>query len=125
MREVDRHDLAVVVPLSRQRLRRRGFNQSLELARGAGIAVDVGVLIRAKDTVPQVGLSHHERHRNVVGAFAVTKRRDLDGARVIVIDDVTTTGATLQAAAAALLKAGACSVDALTLARAEIGTPGV
>lgn len=114
-------DLVLPVPLSRMRMRSRGYNQSAMLARwiaGArGVPYNAACLTRSKDTISQVGLSGEERRRNVLGAFEAVP--DLAaGKSLLVIDDVTTTGATMQACAKALILAGARQVYGLTLARA-------
>lgn len=116
-------DYLVPVPLHARRLRQRRFNQSLLLAQSvaklSGVACDPHILMRRRATPSQGGQSARGRRRNVAGAFAVrdgAKARIRD-ARLILIDDVYTTGATLEACARALKRAGAARVDALTLAR--------
>lgn len=117
-------DLIVPVPLSRSRLLRRRFNQSTrlggDLARRSGLPMDALSLIRLRSTASQVGLSRSEREANVRGVFAVREnRRDrIDGRRIVLVDDVSTTGATVCAATRALRRAGAESVAVLTLALA-------
>ncbi len=114
-------DCLVPVPLSELRLAQRGFNQSLELARAmrAGSAphlpIHRGVLRRQRNTTAQTNLALHERQANVRGAFVTTQR--LDGWRIGLIDDVMTTGNTLNEAARALKDAGAQCVVALVVAR--------
>ncbi len=113
-------DVLVPVPLHSSRLRERGYNQSellaRELGRLSGIMVQSNCLLRPRPTPPQVRTAAlKERQRNVRGAFTCTGR--LDGRRVLLIDDVATSGATLDACAAALKAAGAASVWGLTLAR--------
>jgi ComF family protein len=114
-------DVMVPVPLHRSRLRRRGFNQAALLARALSekidIPVDEGILVRHRRTAAQVGLDADERMRNVHDAFRCVSERAA-GRRVLVIDDVCTTGSTLEACAVALRQGGARSVRALTLARA-------
>ena len=114
-------DLIVPVPLHSKRKAERGYNQSSFLARvvgrGVGVPVDDHTLIRQRHTLPQVGLNFLERQRNVEGAFAC--RGDLKGKTVVVVDDVCTTGATLEACATALRVGGASAVWAFTLARAR------
>jgi predicted amidophosphoribosyltransferase len=111
------------VPLHRRRLARRRFNQSValarEIARQSGVPLETGLLSREKPTPPQVGLSRKLRAANMQGAFAVPPRRkgELAGRRLVLVDDVATSGATLNAAARALLRAGAERVDALVFAR--------
>ena len=111
--------LIVPIPLSFRGLRRRGYNQSMELARAYGPR---RVLRRIRDRGPQVGRGRSARFANVAGAFEVIA--PVEGASVVLVDDVVTTGATLAAAAAALWRAGAREVRAVTLTVAEPGTPG-
>lgn len=110
--------LLVPLPLSPERQRQRGFNQAQEiardLARRLALPVDA-VLQRPRGAPPQAGLPWSERVRNVRGAF--TARRRLDGARIILIDDVMTTGATLAEAASTARRAGALRVECWVVAR--------
>jgi ComF family protein len=118
-------DLAIPVPLHWRRMSSRGFNQSellLRLAsRGTGLRVDRGSLRRIRATPPQRGMNAELRAANVRDAFRVPLRHRLRlrGARVLLFDDVVTTGATLFAAARALREAGAAEVIGLCAARAE------
>lgn len=116
------HDLIVPVPLHRDRLRWRGFNQSHLLARRLGqhfnVRVDPFLLTRARPTPPQVGLDEADRRRNVAGAFAVRRITTLAGRHTLLVDDVYTTGATVEECARVLKRAGARRVDVLVLARA-------
>ena len=119
-------DVLVPVPLHRERQRERGYNQSALLARGiAGPELPVveDALVRLRPTAVQMTLGRDERRQNVAGAFGC---RDgaLRGRRVLLIDDVCTTGATLEACAAAARQAGAASVWALTLSRESGGLVG-
>lgn len=112
-------DVLVAVPLHRTRHNWRGFNQSLLLAQALGERERLPVvsgLARVRETPSQVGLSARQRYANVENAFAWTGR-PLAGERILLIDDVCTTGATLEACAVALRQAGASSVWGLTLAR--------
>lgn len=114
-------DLLLAVPLHDGRLRERGFNQAHLLARQWarkwGIRLDTAAMVRHRMTKPQTGLTLPARRRNVRGAFMV-KRPDLvKGRRVLLVDDVLTTGATVDECARVLMKAGAECVDVLTLAR--------
>ncbi|GBD44745.1 Adenine phosphoribosyltransferase [bacterium HR40] len=117
-------DLIVPVPLHRRRLFVRGFNQSALLARAvaarSGVPAVVDLLRKIRPTLSQQGLSAAARRENVTpAAFAVDRRRAslVVGARVLLIDDVFTTGTTLAACARVLERAGAARVEALTLAR--------
>jgi len=115
-------DLIVPVPLTRGRLLSRRFNQSailaLEVARHTGISAEPLALLRTRRTQPQVGLTRQQRRRNVAGAFAVAKGHAgrISGTKILLIDDVITTGATADACARALKRAGAARVDVLALA---------
>ena len=109
-------DRVIPVPLSAARLRGRGYNQSVEIARHlARGKLDVDVCVRRGDSVPQSELPWDERRRNVRGAFGC--RRPLAGATVAVVDDVMTTGATLDELALTLKRAGAARVVNWVVAR--------
>jgi ComF family protein len=116
-------DLLIPVPLHRRRLLSRRFNQSLLLARSlgkeSGLPVVADAMLRRRATPPQAGLSRNQRRRNVAAAFAVRPARKalIEGRRVLLIDDVLTTGATATACARTLKRAGAGHVAVLTLAR--------
>jgi ComF family protein len=110
----ERVDHVVPVPLSAARLRRRGYNQAVEIARHLG-KVDIGLCERTRDAPPQMELPYAERQRNVRGAFCCT--RTLIGAKVAVVDDVMTTGATLEEMARTLKAAGAVQVVNWVIAR--------
>lgn len=118
-------EVAMPVPLGLARLAERGYNQAALLARplalAFGMAYSPQALWRSRETRSQVGLSAALRKENVAGAFQADARR-VAGKRVMVVDDVTTTGSTLDACAAALLDAGATAVYGLTLARALAAT---
>jgi ComF family protein len=113
---------AVPVPLHPRRERERGFNQADDLAQGLGLPV-LRALRRVRSTKPQVELPAAQRHRNVKDAFAPTSH--ITGQIVVLVDDVTTTGATLSACARVLRDAGAAEVRALTAARVVIGAPAL
>lgn len=115
-------ELVMPVPLHRRRLWQRRFNQSAllasEIARAAGKVFAPEALARVKATRQQVGLSATERAKNVAGAFAVpdAARGIIAGRRVLLVDDVYTTGETSKAATKVLLRAGAAAVDVLVFA---------
>jgi ComF family protein len=115
-------DAIVPVPLHPRRERMRGFNQADDLARGLGLPV-VRLLRRVKSTQPQVDLPAAERHRNVRDAFAMARPRlwspqaSVTDLIVVLVDDVATTGATLEMCACVLKEAGVAEVRALTAAR--------
>jgi len=113
-------DLVLPVPLSPGRLRQRGYNQALLLARRLdGSRVHAQMLLRTRDAEAQSHLTRAERLRNLRGAFALDplQARQVAGRRVLLVDDVMTTGATLHAAAAPLREAGARHITAMVLAR--------
>lgn len=119
---LEQAELVLPMPLSKERLRERGFNQSLELARRlAPRKADSGILLRTLHTIPQSALGRAERMRNVRHAFAVepARAKQLDGARVVLVDDVMTSGASLFAAARTLRQSGARHIAAMVLARAD------
>jgi ComF family protein len=117
--ERERPDLLIPMPLHRARLRERGFNQAIEIGRivaaGLGIPLEADICRRIRDTAGQTGLNWKDRRRNVRGAFACDK--DLAGRRVAVLDDVMTTGATLDELGRVLRRAGAADVGAWVVAR--------
>ncbi len=114
-------DIVVPVPLHRRKLWQRRFNQAAALAevvaREARKPCDCFALARVKATRSQVGLSRTQRAENVQGAFQATAGSALKGRRVLLVDDVLTSGATANAASRALLRAGAAQVDLLVFAR--------
>ena len=117
----------VPVPLARRRQLERLYNQSTELARVlgrlTGLAVDPGLVKRSRHTRQQVGLSADARHRNVAGAFTAHPdlARRLAGRRIVLVDDVITTGSTVAALTRALNRAGADKVDVISFARVVVG----
>lgn len=114
-------EVVVPVPLSKHRIQQRGFNQAALLSEAfgsrAGLPVDSRHLKRVEDTRSQVGLDPFERWHNVLQAFNA-ESRSFEGADVLLVDDLFTTGATLSACATAIRAAGARSVAGLTVARA-------
>jgi ComF family protein len=115
-------DLIIPVPLHPKRLRWRGFNQALllarQLSRAYGIATDPFLLRRIKETPPQTQLNEEERRRNVRDAFALSAGRSLKGKNVLLVDDVYTSGATVNECSRTLERSGAEQVFVVTLARA-------
>lgn len=116
------YSLILPVPLHPRRLRQRGFNQSVilarEISRQHGVDMDFRALRRIVDTESQAGLKKEERRSNIRKAFSITGPERLRGQKILLVDDVYTTGSTLAECAKTLLKGGAEAVGALTLARA-------
>ncbi len=114
-------DLVLPVPLHPSRLRSRGFNQALLLARacfpGWRERIDPGLLVRRRPTVPQTGLTGASRRRNLRGAFAVRGKERLQGRRILLVDDVFTTGSTVRECVAVLRRAGAARIEVFTFSR--------
>jgi ComF family protein len=114
-------DAVVPVPLHPDRKRERGYNQAeliaRPLAKRLGIGMAPRLLIRTKPRPPQLLLSRSERWKSVHGAYATRDGVRVDNLRILLVDDVMTTGATLDACARALRKAGAAEVFGLTVAR--------
>ena len=115
-------DLLVPVPLHPSRRRDRGFNQARllarDLARLRGLRVLDGCLVKTRNAPPQAGLRAADRERNVVRAYAVRRPDRLRGRTIVLVDDVTTTGATVRECARVLMDSGAREVRAVTLAQA-------
>jgi ComF family protein len=126
--QVDISDLPfetiIPVPLHPRRLRKRGFNQAVLLGKGlarkTGRDMPLRALRRVRNTVPQVELHHSERQKNVRGAFAVRDRSAIKDRNILLVDDVFTTGATVNECARVLKQSGAGSVYVLTLARVGV-----
>ena len=114
-----RPDLLIPMPLHSRRLRQRGFNHATEIARevaaNLNLSLDLSVCERVRDTPPQVALAYEQRRRNVRDAFVC--HGDVAGKRVALIDDVMTTGTSLDELAKTLMKAGALTVEAWVVAR--------
>ncbi len=116
-------DVIIPVPIHRVRLIKRRYNQSALLCKylspKVGIPADYESLKRCRNTVPQVQLSEMARRNNLKQAFQVAKPQNIEGRKIVLIDDVATTGSTLNECAKVLHKAGAAAVYSLTLARTE------
>jgi ComF family protein len=116
-------DMIIPVPLHPKRLRWRGFNQSILLARQVSraynIPLDPFVVYRSKETPPQTQLTEAERRKNMRGVFSLNPQKSIDGKRVLLVDDVYTSGATVNECSRCLRQGGAKEVYVLTLARAE------
>ena len=119
---IDEYSLIVPVPLHPKRLRERGFNQALtlarEVARRHSLPLDFLALRRRVHTEAQVKLAGKERKANMREAFAIQDRGRIDGEEILLIDDVYTTGSTVMECARVLMRNGARKVAVLTLARA-------
>lgn len=118
----DQCDCVIPVPLHFKRLRRRGLNQSLLLAKvffreNSRITLKTKWLIRTRNTVPQTTLDGVKRRRNLKGAFDLAKRADIGGRIICLVDDVFTTGTTVSECSRVLLGAGAKEVRVITLTR--------
>jgi ComF family protein len=115
-------DVVAPVPLHRRRFRQRGFNQAWLLVKNwplsGGTELIHDLLVRTRETSPQTGLDRRQRRGNIKNAISVRRPGQVSGKRVLLVDDVLTTGATADACAHALVRDGAGRVDVLTLARA-------
>jgi ComF family protein len=120
---LDTADLLVPVPLHRRRRRQRGFNQAEAIARGIGGVPVRRLLRRTRATPSQTDLPAARRHANVRGAFRLARGTDVKGLRLVLVDDVCTTGATLESCARVLREAGAADVRAITAARVASKPP--
>jgi len=124
IKRLGEHDVLIPIPLHWRRLWGRGYNPSALLARSLGkklgLDVDCHVLKKSKNIIPQVGLSRDERLENIKGAFEIHSRRKarLADKKILLIDDVLTTGATVNECAKILMKEAHCqTVDVITIAR--------
>ena len=115
-------DLILPVPLHPKRLRWRGFNQAAIFAREVGyswrLPMDPFVLLRSRETAPQTDLTEEGRRKNVRGAFSLALAGAVQGKRILLVDDVYTSGATINECSRVLVRGGAKEVHVLTLARA-------
>ncbi len=119
---LDQADWVIALPLSAERLKERGFNQALELSRQ--LSPDKcanGLLLRVRHTRSQSSLKREDRLHNLDGAFAIEplRHRRLHGKRVVLVDDVMTSGASLFSAATILRQAGVAHITGLVIARTE------
>ncbi len=116
------YDFILPIPIHKKRLRERGFNQATLLANGIAktknIPVVTDVLVRHKNTSPQSSLDREARQTNIVGAFELQRKEVVQDKRILVLDDVFTTGATVREAVKVLWNADPVEIDVLTLARA-------
>lgn len=116
--DIPEYDGIVPVPLSSKSLKERGFNQSLLISRVLSkklrIPIYIDMLLKTRETLPQIGLNAKERVKNLKGSFEAKK---INGLRLLLVDDVMTTGATARECARVLMKAGAGDVIIITLAR--------
>lgn len=115
------YDFILPVPIHKKRLRERGFNQATLLANGIakteGVPVLTDALVRHRHTVAQSSLDREARQQNLIGAFEIRNPEILNGKRLLIFDDVFTTGATIREAVSELWTADPAEVDVLTLAR--------
>ena len=120
--DFESYDLLVPVPLHLRRLRERGFNQALSLAKCLGekyrIPIDCMGLKRTRWTEPQINLTRKERQRNVQGVFSIHDKDRFRSRNILLIDDVYTSGSTVNECAKVLMNAGTARVDVFTLCRA-------
>ena len=118
------YDIVIPVPVHMDKLKRRGFNHAELIGRGfvrrTGLRYDPGAIIRTRKTLPMKGLGHEERRANISGAFAIRNSRLplIKGARILLIDDIFTTGSTIDEIASLLKCNGAETVDFPTFAAA-------
>jgi ComF family protein len=119
--EIPRVDAVIPIPLYKDRLRQREFNQSALLAKytakKTGTSLLVGCLVKIKETLPQVGLSSGERHRNIRNAFGIENKELIKGKDILLMDDVITTGATVRECSRVLKKGGAGNIYVMALAQ--------
>ena len=118
------YDYIIPIPIHKVRLNERGFNQCIILSKGIAencrVDVRTDVLIRRRNTSPQSSLDREKRLKNIIGAFGLEKREHLQGKKILVFDDVYTTGTTVREAVNVLWEADPTEIDVLTLARTPI-----
>ncbi len=116
-------DFCVFVPMSDERATSRGYNHALliakEFSRLSGVPLRRDVIVKSRETIQQMRLSREERQENLKGSFAIKNRKEIIGKRVLLIDDVMTTGATAESVCGLLIKNGASSVFVLTVASVQ------
>ncbi|HUW71988.1 MAG TPA: ComF family protein [Candidatus Humimicrobiaceae bacterium] len=115
----------IPIPLEKRRLKSRGFNQAEEIAKELSHFLEIplfsGCLIKTKETTPQVELSGDERKENIRGAFSVKNSQEIKNKKILLVDDVFTTGSTMEEAARILKAAGAKEIIGIVIARASPG----
>jgi len=115
----------VPVPLEKRKLKWRGFNQSEEIGKEISKFLNIplinDILFKIKETLPQVELSEKEREENIKGVFIIRNRKKISGKKILLVDDVYTTGSTMKECAQLLKKAGAKEVIGIVIARAAPG----
>lgn len=113
----------IPVPLGKKKMKNRGFNQSEEIAKELSVFFKIpvlnGILIKTKETRPQIELTAEERKENLKGTFSVQEEKKIKGKKIILVDDVYTTGSTMEECARVLKTAGAKNVLGMAIARAE------
>ena len=113
--------ILIPVPLEKKKLKKRGFNQAEEIAKEISIFLKIplvnNILIKIRETLPQVELSDKEREENILGAFSCQNKNEIKGKKILLVDDVYTTGSTLEECARVLKEAGAKEVWGLVVAR--------
>ncbi|MCL2755551.1 MAG: ComF family protein [Firmicutes bacterium] len=117
------YDVVIPIPLSKGRERERGFNQAMILARDVGSLIEIpvmeNILVKIKNTAPQVNMSHEERLDNQKDSYSVIDTEQVKDKRIILVDDVLTSGATANECARILKRAGAKMVSIVTIARVK------
>lgn len=127
---IEDYDFILPIPIHKKRMRERGFNQSILLAEGIakakGVPIATDIFVRDKNTKAQSSLAGWEaRQENIIGAFKLRKPKAVFGKRLLLIDDVFTTGATIREAVKELWNAGPGEIDVLTLARTPSADPSL
>ena len=114
-------DVLVPIPLARKKLKNRGYNQAEEIAKKLGkelkIPVIIDCLIKIRENLPQMELSKEERQENIKGVFEIKNKEKIQGKKILLVDDVYTTGATMEECAKVLKQAGAREIWGVVVAR--------